>query len=136
MEPALRIDEPGGSPAGDAAVLIYDGECPACRRAVEWVERNARPGSFGYLSCHSSDLAGRFPSIDKGACLTAMHLVLPGGTVLAGAKAAPEILSRLPRFRRLAGLFRLPGVAAVSRLLYSRFARHRHPISRILFPGG
>lgn len=136
MEPAIRMEARDKPSAEGVAVLIYDGACPVCLRTIEWVQRNARPGAFEFLSCHSDALAGRFPSIDKGACLAAVHLVLPDGTVLAGGRAAPEIFSRLTRFRWLARLLRFPGAGALTRFLYRRFARHRHPISRLLFPRG
>lgn len=124
------------APGEVPAVLVYDGGCPACTRAVEWVKRNARPGAFEFLSCHSRELAGRFPSIDKGACLAAMHLVLPGGTALPGGRAAPEIVSRLTHFGWLGRLLRFPGVLVLLRLLYRPLARRRHVLSRILFPAG
>ncbi len=117
-------------------VLIYDGECSVCRNAVEWIRARAAPETFEYLSCHSEDLPRRFPQIEKNACLTAMHLVLQDGSVLAGEQAAPEILLRLRRFRWAAPLFRLPFARSFSRVFYRRFAARRHDISRLLFPGG
>ncbi len=118
------------------AVLIYDAECPVCRAAADWVRRNAAvPGAFEYLPCRSAETRSRFPSITEAACLHAMHLVLPDGTILAGEKALPEILRRSPRYRRVAVLFRLPGAGIVSRFLYRAFARRRHRISRLIPPG-
>jgi predicted DCC family thiol-disulfide oxidoreductase YuxK len=118
------------------AVLIYDAECPVCRAAADWVRRNAAvPGAFEYLPCRSAETRSRFPSITETACLRAMHLVLPDGTILAGEKALPEILFRSRRYRRAAGLFRLPGAGIVSRVLYRAFARRRHRISRLFPPG-
>jgi len=119
-----------------AVVLIYDAECPACRAAADWVRRNAaHPGSFECLPCRSAETRSRFPAIDEAACLQAMHLVLPDGTILAGERALPEIVRRTRRYRRAAILFRLPGAGTLSRLLYAAFARRRHRISRLLPPG-
>jgi len=121
-----------------SAVLIYDGECSLCRNAVEWIRSRERPEAFEFLSCHSGELSKRFPSIEKTACLQAMHLVLPDGAVLVGERAAPEILRRLRRYRWCASLFGLPGAAALSRVLYRWFARHRHraPIVTPTTPSG
>lgn len=122
------MERPGESPPG--AVLVYDGSCPLCRAAVARIGRLAAPGAFEFLSCRSEELPRRFPSIDRAACLAAMHLVLPDGTVLAGEKALPGILRRLPRYRWAAALFRLPGAGFFSRLAYRWIAGHRYRLFR------
>ncbi|HQT96608.1 MAG: thiol-disulfide oxidoreductase DCC family protein [Desulfobacteria bacterium] len=115
-------------------VLIFDADCPVCRAAADWVRRNALvPDIFEYLPCRSAETRSRFPAIAEAACLQAMHLVLPGGTILAGGQALPEILRRTRRYGWAAILFRFPGAGILSRLLYGAFARRRHRISR-LFP--
>lgn len=109
------------------AVLIYDAGCPVCRKAADWVRRNAAdPDAFEFLPCRSEETRRRFPAIDEAACLAAIHLVLPGGPAIAGERALPEILRRLRRYRRAAVLFRLPGAGILSRILYRAFARVRH----------
>lgn len=118
-----------------AVVLIYDAECPVCRAAAEWVRRNAEVSdAFEYLPCRSEVTRTRFPAIAEAACLQAMHLILPDGTILAGERALPEILRRTRRYRRTAILFRLPGAGTLSRFLYRAFARRRHRIAKRLFP--
>ena len=123
--------------AGRPAVLIYDGECPICRGAADWVRRNATTDAFDYLSCHSEELTRRFPAIARAACLQAMHLVLPDGSILIGEKAVPEILSRLKgrRHRWAAALFRLPGAGLLSGAFYRWFAGRRYHVSKLLSSG-
>jgi predicted DCC family thiol-disulfide oxidoreductase YuxK len=109
------------------AVLIYDAECAVCRGAIEWVRRNApSPGAFEFLPCRSENTRQRFPDIGEAACLRAVHLVLPDGKVLIGERALPEIVRRLPRWRRAAGLFAIPGAGPLSRILYRWVAARRH----------
>ena len=118
------------------ATLVYDADCPVCRAAADWVRRNAvAPDVFEYLPCRSAETRSRFPAIAEAACLQAMHLVLPEGTILVGERALPEILRRTRRYGWTAVLFRFPGAGILSRLLYRAFARRRHRISR-LFPAG
>jgi len=119
-----------------AVALVYDADCPVCRAAAEWVRRNALvPDTFEYLPCRSAETRSRFPAIAEAACLQAMHLVLPDGTIHAGEQALPEILQRTRRYRWAAVLFRLPGAGILSRLLYGAFARRRHRITRLFPPG-
>ncbi len=117
-------------PTEESAVLVYDGECPVCAKAAGWVRDRSLPGTFELFSCRSEELGARFPFLEKDACLRAMHLVLPGGEVLAGERAVPEILRRIPGYRRLAALFRLPGAKILSRAFYRGFAANRHRFSR------
>ncbi|MBI5576823.1 MAG: DUF393 domain-containing protein [Deltaproteobacteria bacterium] len=112
------------------AVLIYDGDCAFCRKTAEWIASRSDPDAFEFLSCHSDDLAKRFPQIERLACLQAMHLVLPGGNILVGERAIPEILRRIRRYRLVAALFRLPGAGLLSSAFYRWFAKNRFHISR------
>ena len=117
-------------------VLIYDAECPVCRAAAEWVRRNASvPGTFEFLPCRSAETRSRFPALAEAACLQALHLVLPDGTILVGERALPEILRRTRRYRWAAVFFRFPGAGILSRFLYRDFARRRHRISHLFPPG-
>jgi predicted DCC family thiol-disulfide oxidoreductase YuxK len=114
------------------AVLIYDAECSVCRAAAAWVRRKAAaPDAFEFVPCRAQEARQRFPAIPEADCLAAIHLVLPGGGTLAGERALPEILRLLPRYRRAAALFRLPGAFAVARFLYRGFAAHRHRFGTI-----
>ena len=113
-----------------AAVLIYDSECPVCRRAVDWVRANAPSvEAFEFIPCNSLAARERFPAVTESECMRAVQLVLRDGTVLAGEKAIPEIFRRLPRWRRFAVLLSLPGAGFLSRIFYRRFAARRHCIS-------
>ena len=115
-------------------VLIYDGNCPICSGTVAWIRDHEQKDAFETLSCQSTEMSERFPSIEKAVCMQAMQLVLPGGTVLAGEKALPEIFKRLRRYRLAAPLFKLPGMETISRAFYRWFADRRYHIAKLLFP--
>jgi predicted DCC family thiol-disulfide oxidoreductase YuxK len=122
----------------EQASLIYDGSCPICSGTVKWIKENEIENSFMLLPCQTKETADRFPGIERAACMKAMHLVLPDGSVLVGEQALPEILSRLKRYRFAALLFRLPGSRTISRIAYRWFADRRYKIAAILahFTGG
>jgi len=127
-----------GLTAPDTVTLIYDGDCSMCRASALWLLRRAEAGGardLEILPCRSPVRRQRFPSIADETCMQAMQLVLPGGRVLAGADAAPEILRRIPRWRWVATLFALPGARAVSRRAYGWIARNRMRLSCSLRAG-
>lgn len=123
------------APLPGPAVLIYDGECSVCRKAVEWIRARAVRESFEFLSLHSEEMARRFPFLDPPECRRAAHLVLADGTVLAGERAAAEIFDRVPGFRWAARCLRLPGARGLSRIAYRFLARRRHAIAYLFSPG-
>lgn len=55
-----------------------------------------------------------------------MHLVLPGGRVVAGGRAVPETLKWLPGGRWLAWVFLIPGVGWLTDRVYVWVAARRH----------
>jgi predicted DCC family thiol-disulfide oxidoreductase YuxK len=123
-----------GQDKKEKAVLIYDGECPVCRKTIAWIRDNMRENSFEMLPCQTEETRQRFPSIEKAVCMQAMQLILPDGRVLSGELALPEILKRLKRYSAAAALFDLPGSAALSRAFYRWFADNRYQIAETLFP--
>jgi predicted DCC family thiol-disulfide oxidoreductase YuxK len=114
------------------AVLIYDASCPICSSTIMWISRNKIENSFEMVPCQSEDLGGLSPDLQRADCMKAMHLVLPGGKVVAGEKALPEIFMRLRRYRIAALLFKLPGAGVLSRIVYRWFAGRRYRIAAIL----
>ena len=115
-------------------VLIYDGQCPVCRKTVAWIRENMRKDAFEMVPCQSEEARKRFPFVEQAICMQAMQLVLPNGKVLSGEKAMPEILKRLKRYSPVAALFDLPGSEFLSRTFYRWFADNRYYIANVLFP--
>jgi len=115
-------------------VLIFDGQCPVCRKTVEFIRENSPRGAFEFLPCQKEEVRQRFPAIKRAQCMRAMQLVLPDGAVLSGEKALPEIVKRLRRYGGLARLFDLPGSGTLSRAFYRWFADRRYHIADLLFP--
>ncbi len=125
---------------GSKAILVYDGACPLCTRAADWVRRNARPDVVELFPCQSEERTARFPEISEAACMEAMQLVLPDGSIRSGERALPELFRLMRRWRWLAWLFSVPGIAWLSPFAYRWVARHRQALSVIVarkgFPDG
>lgn len=121
--------------------LLYDGDCPLCRRAAGWVRANTRPGAVDPVPCQDPDRAVRFPQVSDADCMAAMQLVQHDGVVHAGERALPHLLGQATqrRWRVVGRLLRIPGVLWVARPIYALIARNRLALSSFFVrkePGG
>jgi predicted DCC family thiol-disulfide oxidoreductase YuxK len=115
-----------------ASVLIYDGECPLCCTARDWVLKKSPHGSIEALPCQSDERKNRFPQMEEAQCMEAMQLVLPDGDVLSGEKALPNLLSLLNGWKWLAGFLTWPLVRHTSPIVYRIIARNRLAFSILI----
>ncbi len=118
MREPRRVGAPPEKP-----LLIFDGDCGFCKR---WIERwkSLTGGRVEYAP--SQEMGPRFPEIAAEDFQRSVQLVLPDGTVLAGAEAVFASLSFAPGRRWLLPAYRnVPGLAAVSEFAYRVIARHR-----------
>ena len=111
-------------------VVVFDGECPFCRKQVERIRAWSKDGSFEYVPRQTPDLAQRFPVLARQDFNTGMRLMLPEGGVAVGADAMYEIARRMPGWRWVAWLYRIPGVNRIARAAYDWIARNRYRLAR------
>jgi len=109
--------------------LIYDGECGICQQAVALLKRWDGEQVLTYVPFQDGATVARF-GIALPALAAAMHLILPGNRVYAGADAIPELLRLLPGKRWLAPFFRVPGVLPLARRIYAWIAIRRRCLVR------
>ncbi len=112
-----------------APTLIYDGECGVCQKAVMLLRRWDREHVLRFVPFQDRPAVARF-GIALPALAAAMHLILPDGSVYAGADATPELLRLFPGTRWLAPVFRFPGVLPLARRIYAWIAIRRHCLVR------
>ena len=117
--------EPGRS-STTKAVLIYDGDCAACRKQALWLMRLALSrAELEILPYRSGPRRARFPDLDAATCARAMQLALPDGRIVDGVDAAPELLSRIATWRWLPAALRSVHARAPARRVYGWMARRR-----------
>jgi predicted DCC family thiol-disulfide oxidoreductase YuxK len=115
-----------------SATLIYDGSCPMCCAARDWIARNAVPGAFEFVACQSEERAKRFPQISEERCMTAMQLVFDDGRTCAGDAALPHICMGLRKWRWAARVLRVPPLSFLSPIAYRFIAKRRQMFSLIV----
>ena len=106
-------------------VIVYDGDCAFCRAQVARIRAWDRAGQFETAPRRTPGLDDRFPILRDADFNTGMRVVIGPGEAYVGADAIHAIVSRLPRWRRVAWLYHVPGVRGAARQLYAWIARNR-----------
>ena len=114
----------------DKAVIVYDGACGFCRRAVAAIERRDPADQFDYVPRQTTGIEERFPELKFGHFGAGMRLFEPDGKMHIGADAIYRITLRLPYFRWFSWTYRIPLLNGAVRLVYSWIAANRLKLSR------
>lgn len=117
------MKEPG---APEVLTVLYDGGCPLCRREIAHVQGLAaqRPDS-ALCFVDVSGAQAQLPAEERAALLARFHVQRADGSRLDGAAAFVAMWTRLPGWRWLARLARLPGALPALELAYRGFLRLR-----------
>lgn len=115
------------------ATLLYDRECPLCRRAASWAFERARRGSLEIMPCGSVEQLRAFPDMDQAECEAAPQLVLEGEQVYSGDALIPPLFDRLKRWHWIGKLFRVPLLTWLAPLGYRTLARNRKVFAVLMY---
>ncbi|MFM7507669.1 MAG: demethoxyubiquinone hydroxylase family protein [Rubrivivax sp.] len=125
------MTRPPSTPEADTLTVLYDGGCPLCRREIAHVQGLAqRQGDAGLCFVDiSADAA--CDAAERAALLARFHVQRGDGTRLDGAAAFVAMWQRLPGWRWLARLARLPGALPLLEAAYRGFLRVRPALQRV-----
>jgi predicted DCC family thiol-disulfide oxidoreductase YuxK len=118
------------TPAVGQAIVLYDGECPLCQRAIRWLKRLDWFKRLHVQDCRdTAHLPASEVPLQLDRMLEEMHLVTPDGKrVYAGYKAFRWMAWRMPLTLWLAPLLYLPGVPWLGNKIYLWVAKHRYQL--------
>ena len=111
--------------AADRALVLYDGQCPFCRKSVELLRRLDWLGRLTYVDARGPSRLPPGASLDPARLLEEMHVLTPERRVYHGFAALRWLAWRLPLLWALAPLLYIPGVPALGQRLYLWVARNR-----------
>jgi predicted DCC family thiol-disulfide oxidoreductase YuxK len=111
-------------------LIVWDGECGFCRRAVEWALARDRAGLFAAAPFQQVPAPPMTPAL-RAACRTAVHVRTREGAWLRGGRACLFVLERVG-YPRLARVTRRPPLVWAVELGYRIVAGNRAFFSRLL----
>ena len=85
-----------------ALTVLYDSQCPVCRRARSWVAGQATLVRVEFVAAGSPDALQRFPHLDHGATLQDITVLDDGGRLYRGDRAWIMVLWAVASTRPLA----------------------------------
>lgn len=110
--------------------LLYDGECPFCRREVEWLKRRDRHGRLVVEDISSPDFHAETYGLSQADVMAVMHGVLPDGRVVRRVEAIQEAY-RAVGLGWLVAPLSWPVFGWLADKAYGLFARNRVRLGRL-----
>jgi predicted DCC family thiol-disulfide oxidoreductase YuxK len=110
--------------------LLYDGECPFCRREVEWLKRRDRDGHLAMEDIAAPGFTSAQYGLTREEVMGVLHGVLPDGRVVRRVEAIRQAY-RAVGLGWLVAPTRLPVIRWVLDCLYGAFARNRVRLGRL-----
>jgi predicted DCC family thiol-disulfide oxidoreductase YuxK len=109
--------------------LLYDGECPMCRREANWLRRRSRDGRLVFEDISAPGFDATRYGLTQGQVLGVMHGVFPDGRIVTKVEAFRQAY-RLVGLGWVLAPTRWPLLRQLADRGYEWFARHRVTIGR------
>jgi predicted DCC family thiol-disulfide oxidoreductase YuxK len=110
--------------------LLYDGQCPICRREAAWLRRRDRDGNLALEDIADPAFDPAQYGLTKEEVVGVLHGVLPDGRVVRRVEAIRQAY-RAVGLGWLVPPTRLPVVRWALDCLYGVFARNRVRLGRL-----
>jgi len=102
--------------------FLHDGECPICRREVDWLKRRDRAGDLELENIAAFGFDPARYGLSRGEVNHELHGIKPDGTIVRGMEAVREAY-RSVGLGWIVAPTRLPGARFLSDRLYGRSTR-------------
>jgi predicted DCC family thiol-disulfide oxidoreductase YuxK len=81
--------------------VYFDGACPLCSREIAMYRREPGAQRVQWVDVAHCDAVAIGPELTRQAAMARLHLRLPDGRLVSGARAFTELWRILPRWRWL-----------------------------------
>jgi ubiquinone biosynthesis monooxygenase Coq7 len=89
--------------------VLYDGSCPLCALEIKQYQKIIPDSPIHWVDVSSPEFIAPLGQT-KASLMQRFHVVQPNGEMVSGAAAFVTVWEKLPKFRYLAALSKLPGM--------------------------
>ena len=114
--------------SGSQWVVVYDGHCRVCTRAVALLRRWDRDERLQIVPSQAPGLHEAFPFIAAREYLESLQLINQQNQRWQGAAAIEQLLHILPKGILIRWLFAIPFARPIADRFYRWFARNRYKL--------
>ena len=109
------------------AIVLYDGDCPLCRKTTSILKRLDWFGRLAFHNCRDrAGIPAHTAHLDPARMIAEMHVLTPDRTqALSGFRAVRWIAGRVPILWPVYPLLFIPGLPRLGQRLYLWVARNR-----------
>ena len=112
----------------ESLIVFYDDSCPLCRWEIGMYRRLDPLAPIEWRDVSSTP--AQLPAgLDQAKAMRRFHVAVPG-QLYSGARAFVELWRRLPGWRWVAGIFRVPGTVLLLEGVYRLFLKVRPLMQR------
>jgi predicted DCC family thiol-disulfide oxidoreductase YuxK len=111
--------------------VLYDGSCPLCALEINQYRKIIPDSPIHWVDVTSPEFTAPLGQT-KESLMQRFHVVQPDGELISGAAAFVSVWEKLPKFRYLAALSKLPGMLNAMEFGYVNFLKIRPRLQAFL----
>ena len=110
--------------------VLYDGSCPLCALEIQQYQKITPNAPIHWVDVSSPEFTPPLGQT-KASLMQRFHVIKPNGELISGAAAFVHIWEKLPGWRRLAAIAKLPGAINVMEFGYVKFLKIRPKVQSL-----
>lgn len=111
--------------------IVYDGQCPFCRRSVERLKAMDRYGALDLVDLHTCrDIKSVHPDLTKELAMSQIHFVGSDGILYGGFRVFQRLCLMLPALYVFLPIVYFPGMRVFGPFIYRAIAQKRYSLHR------
>lgn len=104
---------------------FYDGGCAICSREIAYYQKIANPEILEWIDIDNNPSYLDDIGISRSQALKILHVQETSGDLKLGIDAFTSIWSKLPGWKYLSTIVKMPGINESARFLYNIFSEYR-----------